>query len=419
MNPMQEPDSEPRNGSSDWGNLTPGAIEQMARFCATHMTQVLTILMSDLEGSTRQQDELGNQTAARLVQLHRAIFRKKLDEFQGEEIDTAGDSFLTVFAAPSKAVKFALEMQAAMREAQITEPDLPRVRVGIHLGEVVVEEAGPEGSKAKDIYGLQVSTTARIMDLGQGGQILCSREVFENARANLKGIGPIAWMNHGPYQFKGVNEPYDVCEVGEENLAPLSPPPPGTKSWPVPPHGTFFPKAIAAGFLVVALLAGLFIWKSDFFKLRPELWVKLEDLAEHAPQPVELTTNKAQYRLGESIVITCTPKTSGFLYIFTLSEGEDELTPLYPLSDQEDNHVEAQTTVTIPPQNSPLKLGASEPLGETLVVALITERKTNLEVTPEGEIQEAPQTTYKGLTLQQKTFQGPYGAGKAVFAVTK
>ena len=85
--------------------------------------------------------------------------------------------------------------------------------------------------------GLQVSVAARIMDLGEGGQILCSRAVFDDARAILRevdfeGLGPVVWLNHGAYRFKGVDDSYEVCEVGEEGVGPLKAPGVSTKSWP-------------------------------------------------------------------------------------------------------------------------------------------------------------------------------------------
>jgi class 3 adenylate cyclase/predicted Ser/Thr protein kinase len=216
--------------------LTAKSHAQMEQFRSVHETQVLAILLSDLEGSTVQQHKLGNVRAAELVKAHRSIFRKVLGSFDGQEVETAGDSFLVVFAAPSEAVKFALLMQAAMRERRQHEPELPSVRVGIHQGQVVVERHA-EGPKAMDIYGLQVSTTARIMDLGRGGQILCSRAVFDDARVilrgdDLQGVAPVAWRNHGPYRFKGLEDAYDVCEVGEDGAAPLEAPGASTKSWP-------------------------------------------------------------------------------------------------------------------------------------------------------------------------------------------
>jgi len=57
-------------------HLTGTSHAQMERFRSSHNTSVLTILLSDLEGSTRQQSELGNIRAAQVVQQHRAIFRE-------------------------------------------------------------------------------------------------------------------------------------------------------------------------------------------------------------------------------------------------------------------------------------------------------------------------------------------------------
>lgn len=216
--------------------LTEQTIRQIESFRTAHETQVLTILLSDLEASTDLQSRLGNVEAARLVQQHRAIFRQVLVARDGQEVETAGDSFLAVFAAPSEAVRFALVMQAEMRKARQAAPALPAVRVGIHQGQVVVERHD-EGGKAMDIYGLQVSTAARIMDLAKGGQVLCSRAVFDDARAilradDLKELATVAWRNHGPYRFKGVEDSYEICEVGEEGQAPLAAPAATGKSWP-------------------------------------------------------------------------------------------------------------------------------------------------------------------------------------------
>ena len=101
-------------------------------------------------------------------------------------------------------------------------------RVGIHLGEVVIEEhAGP--GKAKDLYGGQLDVCARVMSLAGANQILMTRAVFDNARRVLKGedvpeVGPLKWFNHGPYQFKGLEEPIEVCEVRAGMDGPATPP---------------------------------------------------------------------------------------------------------------------------------------------------------------------------------------------------
>ena len=67
------------------------------------------------------------------------------------------------------------------------------------------------------------------MSLAGAHQILASRFAFDSARQVLKGedisgIGPLSWLTHGTYSLKGVDEPIEICEVGEEGEAALSPP---------------------------------------------------------------------------------------------------------------------------------------------------------------------------------------------------
>ncbi len=203
---------------------------QMDEFRASHHTKVLTIFFSDLVGSTRQQDELGNDYAAALVEKHRAIFRATLAKFvDGREIETAGDSFLAVFDAPSDGVWFALQLQANMRSARIYEPDLPGFRIGLHQGQVVIGHTDGS-SKPMDIYGIQVSVASRIMGFGCGGQILCSRAVFDDAKQSLTkkeldGLERLEWRLYGSYRLKGVRAAQEIGEVGEKGKAPFKRPP--------------------------------------------------------------------------------------------------------------------------------------------------------------------------------------------------
>ena len=105
----------------------------MEEFLAEHERELLTILFTDLVDSTQLQSDLGNIEAARLTEVHRAIVHEELGKYNAREIEWAGDSCLAVFSMPSDGVRFALAMQAAMRKACETEPNLPHVRVGLHL----------------------------------------------------------------------------------------------------------------------------------------------------------------------------------------------------------------------------------------------------------------------------------------------
>ncbi len=123
----------------------------------------------------------------------------------------------------------ALLLQSGLRQLSHSFGRSIQDRIGIHIGEVVIEvHDGTE--KTKDLYGIQVDTAARIQSLAEGSQILLSRSTFDNARQVLKGqdiagIGAITWLNHGPYLLKGVEDPLEICEVGEVEPAPLKPPP--------------------------------------------------------------------------------------------------------------------------------------------------------------------------------------------------
>ncbi len=216
--------------------LSDDAREELEQFRRSHETVVLTIFFSDLVGSTKLQTELGNLRSAELVQRHYRLMRHVLAAFDGREIKTVGDSMLIVFAAPSEAVKYALHAQRAMREERRVAAGLPPMRAGVHQGQVVLEmDRG--GAELVDVYGLQVSTAARIMELADSDQVLLSRAVFDDARAILStddfpDFAPLAWRNHGPYRFKGVEDSHEVCEVGEEGWALLAPPPSSAKGWP-------------------------------------------------------------------------------------------------------------------------------------------------------------------------------------------
>jgi len=187
------------------------------------------LLFTDLVGSTILKQELGDHEAVALIQRHHALVRGILARFrEGEEIGTAGDSFFIVFAKPSDAVRFSLMLQSGLRSMSkgTLKPLLDRI--GVHIGEVVIEER-PDSPKPRDMYGLQVDISARVMSLGEGDEILLTRSAFDNARQVLKGqdiegVGELSWLNHGPYVLKGVEEPLEICEVGEVGEAALKPP---------------------------------------------------------------------------------------------------------------------------------------------------------------------------------------------------
>ena len=198
-------------------------------FSRRHGTGVVTLLFSDIVGSTQLKQTLGDQQGLALIHAHHALVRGLLAQFvEAQEVSTAGDSFFLVFARPSEAVKFALQLRA--RLSGQARPAGQRVadRVGIHVGEVFLEAQGQSG-RPTDWFGLQVDVGARVMGLAGANQILLTRFAFDNARQVLKGedlpaVGPLLWASHGFYAIKGVEDPLEVCEVAAADLgAPIAP----------------------------------------------------------------------------------------------------------------------------------------------------------------------------------------------------
>jgi class 3 adenylate cyclase len=101
---------------------------------------VVTLLFTDIVGSTALKQKLGDKAGLQLIQRHHKLLRRALAQFSGaREIKTAGDSFFVTFPMPSIAVSFALLLQARLRESNANSPTPVQDRVGIHLGEVAFE----------------------------------------------------------------------------------------------------------------------------------------------------------------------------------------------------------------------------------------------------------------------------------------
>jgi predicted ATPase/class 3 adenylate cyclase len=127
----------------------------------------LTLLFTDIQGSTRMLDRLGERYRDLLAQHHR-LMREAIDGAGGQEVDTAGDSFFAVFARAGDAVHCAQLAQRALAECDWPGGEEPRVRMGIHTGAPEVRDGG--------FVGLDVHRAARVMAVACGGQVLLTGE---------------------------------------------------------------------------------------------------------------------------------------------------------------------------------------------------------------------------------------------------
>jgi class 3 adenylate cyclase len=156
---------------------------------ATLPTGTVTFLFTDIEGSTRLLQELGDRYGE-VVRDHRRIVREHFGAAGGSEVDTQGDAFFYSFPRARDAVAGAVAAQRALAEHEWAGGEV-LVRMGLHTGEPTVGEEG--------YLGLDVVRAARICSAGHGGQILLS----ETTRALLGNDLP-----------EGVS----VVDLGRQNL---------------------------------------------------------------------------------------------------------------------------------------------------------------------------------------------------------
>jgi DNA-binding NarL/FixJ family response regulator len=159
----------------------------------------VTLLFTDIEGSTRLLQELGDAYPAALEE-HRHTVRAALADAGGEEIDCRGDEFSAGFSDADAALRAACAIRDASNGAV-------RVRIGIHTGEPV----RVDGS----YVGLDVHRAARICAAGHGGQVLFS----ETTRSALR--EPQDARDLGLHQLRGLDQPERIYQLGDREFPPL------------------------------------------------------------------------------------------------------------------------------------------------------------------------------------------------------
>jgi class 3 adenylate cyclase len=141
--------------------------------------RLAAILMADVAGYSRLmgQDEEG--TLAALRTIRRELGDPKIAEYRGRIVKTTGDGLLVEFSSVVDAVRCAVAVQRAMAEHNATIPSDRRIefRVGIHQGDIIVEDG--------DIFGDGVNIAARLEGLANPGGICVSRVVRDEVRDKL------------------------------------------------------------------------------------------------------------------------------------------------------------------------------------------------------------------------------------------
>jgi class 3 adenylate cyclase len=160
----------------------------------------VTLIFTDIEGSTRLLHELGDEYADVLAE-HRRVLRKAFSEHGGVEVDTQGDAFFVAFPRAEDAVLAAGRAQEALTSGPV------RVRISVHTGEPVVTDEG--------YVGVDVHRAARIMGAGHGGQVLLSETTRQllDAAAILRDLGE--------HRLKDLSAPQRLYQLGDGEFPPI------------------------------------------------------------------------------------------------------------------------------------------------------------------------------------------------------
>ena len=162
----------------------------------------VTMLFTDMEGSTRLLQQLGDRYESVLADC-RHLLRHAFQTHHGQEVDTQGDSFFVAFARATDAFSAAVDAQRALASHPWPEGAAVRVRMGLHTGEPSLTPG--------DYIGLDVHHAARIMSAGHGGQVLLSQTTHDLIEYELP--DNVSLRDLGEHHLKDLGRPIRLFQA--------------------------------------------------------------------------------------------------------------------------------------------------------------------------------------------------------------
>lgn len=165
--------------------------------------RLAAILAADVVGFSRLmgRDEVG--TLERIKRLRSEIIEPAIRQHRGRLVKTTGDGFLVEFGSTVEAMRCAVEVQEALARESASDPSQAlQLRIGINLGDIIVDEDG-------DIYGDGVNVAARLEQIADPGAICLSGKVYDEVRGKL----PYSFEDKGVQQVKNIVQPVRVYRM--------------------------------------------------------------------------------------------------------------------------------------------------------------------------------------------------------------
>ena len=159
----------------------------------------VTVMFTDIEGSTAMTERLGDTRAQDVLHTHNAIIREQVAAHQGFEVKSEGDGFMLAFSSARRALQCAIAIQQDLSAHNSGKPAEPiRVRIGLHTGEAIKE--------GEDFFGKTVILGARIASQAVGGEILVSSLL----KALVESSGVFEFDDGQDVELKGLSGTHHV-----------------------------------------------------------------------------------------------------------------------------------------------------------------------------------------------------------------
>ncbi|MDQ3122927.1 MAG: adenylate/guanylate cyclase domain-containing protein, partial [Actinomycetota bacterium] len=162
----------------------------------------VTLVFTDVEGSTKLLEELGTDGYREALGEHRRVVREAFVSHRGYEVDYEGDAFFYAFASAESAVFAVGEAMVGLEAGPI------RIRVGVHTGEPALDPP--------KYVGMDVHRAARIMSAAHGGQV-----VLSPSTVSLLEPGTLELIDLGEHRLKDIEGAIPIFQLGAGSFPPL------------------------------------------------------------------------------------------------------------------------------------------------------------------------------------------------------
>ena len=153
-----------------------------------------TILFTDIEDSTRQMTEMGDERWSEKMNTHDKIMQDTIENFNGKLVKSTGDGVLAVFDGPARSIESAISCIGKLNEIDL------RIRCSLHIGEVIWRN--------DDITGIAVNIAARVLEKCQSNRVVITKNLKD-----LLGRTKFSVVSIGDFNLKGVEGNWELFKV--------------------------------------------------------------------------------------------------------------------------------------------------------------------------------------------------------------